>query len=216
MRLDIYHHHDEHSGRMERVLLGKILNKLEIVMRTLEETLAAVEAETSSIQSISTLLAGIKKQLDDALGGALTPSQQMRVDAIFNRATENKTAIDAAIKANDGIPDDDGKIESHVEAASSASPANVGDTIIFSGSVVGAGALPDGAPKPTGTITFSLDGNPLGTGTLDADGVAQYSVSVPLSPGDHQVVASYAGDGAYRTGQSDPLVQTIVAPGGQS
>lgn len=205
MRLDIHHHHHYDDG---------IIARLEIIMRTLEETLAAVEAETNSIQSISTLLAGIKKQLDDALGGALTPSQQMRVDAIFNRATENKTAIDAAIKANDGVTDEDEKIESMVSASSSASPANVGDVFVLSASVA---HLTDGSqPVPTGAMTFNLDGNPIGTGTLDADGVAQYSVSVPLSPGDHQVVASYAGDGAYKTGQSEPLVQTIVAPGGQS
>lgn len=183
-------------------------------MRTLEETLAAVEAESGSIQSISTLLAGIKKQLDDALGGALTPSQQMRVDAIFNKATENKGAIDAAIKANDGVTDEDEKFVGVVSASSSASPANVGDTFVLSGSV--AKDASEGAAAPTGTMTFSMDGAPMGTGTLDPDGVAQYSVNIPLSPGDHQVVASYGGDGAYQKADSAPLVQTIVAPGGAS
>lgn len=215
MRIDVHHHiHDERVDRLE----GILIDLLEKIMRTLEETLAAVEAETGSIQSISTLLAGIKKQLDDALGGALTPSQQMRVDAIFNRATENKTAIDAAIKANDGVTDEDEKLPTTTSASTSASPANVGDTLIFRGSVVG-GPVPEGQPaanKPTGTVSFALDGNAVGTGTIDADGAAQFTLSVPLPAGDHSLVASYSGDGAYQKSVSEPVQQTIVAPGGQS
>ena len=205
--ITIHHHH--HNDGIEHGL-DRILSKLETIMSTLEETLAAVQAETSSISSISTLLAGIKKQLDAALGGALTPSQQMRVDAIFNRATANKEAIDAAIKANDGVTDEDEKIKSVVSASTSASPANVGDTLIFSGSVAHA----DGAAMPTGTISFALDGNAVGTGSLDADGVAQFTLSLPLPVGDHQLVASYSGDAAYQTGQSEPVVQTIAAAPG--
>ncbi len=153
MRLEIHHHHHyDHADRLEHLLVT-ILKQQEQIMRTLEETLAAVEAETGSIQSISTLLAGIKKQLDDALGGALTPSQQMRVDAIFNKATENKSAIDAAIKANDGVTDEDEKGSVSVTASTSASPANVGDTLIFSSSVSFQGAIEPGHPIPTGSVS---------------------------------------------------------------
>lgn len=216
MRLNIHvtHHFDdryyashERAGGIERVLLGRIIKRLEFVMATLEQVLAAAEAQRSSVASIGALLAGIKKQLDEALGGQLTPSQQMRVDAIFNRLTENTSEIDAAIKANDGVTDEDEKMTAAVEVASSASPANVGDTVVLSAQVTGE----DGAAMPTGEISFTVDGNVIGTGALDAEGVATYSIGIPLTPGEHEVVAHYSGDGAYRSGDSEPLTQTISA-----
>lgn len=190
--------------------LGYLIRRMERIMRTLEETLALVEAQSTSVESISTLLAGIKKQLDEALGGALTPSQQMRVDAIFNKAQANKDQLDAAIKANDGVTDDDEKIEMAVEVTSSANPANVGDTIVLSGSVLPTAPRPEGAPAPTGTISFMVDGNEIGSGTLDADGVAVYTVGIPIPAGDHEVFAAYSGDAAYQKGKSEPLTQTIT------
>lgn len=69
-------------------------------MATLDETLAAVTAEGTKVDSIIALLTGIKAQLDAVLAGGLTPDVQAKVDAIFAQATTNAAKIDAAITAN--------------------------------------------------------------------------------------------------------------------
>lgn len=68
---------------------------------TLDETLAAVTAESAKDDSIIALLAGLKQQLADALANAnLSPENQAKVDAIFDQATANAAKIDTAITAN--------------------------------------------------------------------------------------------------------------------
>lgn len=52
-------------------------------------------------------------------------------------------------------------------------------------------------PEPTGAVTFSVDGNVVGTGTLSS-GIAAYTVTLPsYSVGTHSVTASFAGDANY-------------------
>ena len=182
-------------------------------MATLEQTLAAVEAQRDEISSLKVFVAGLKKQVDDAMGGQLTPSQQMRLDQIFNQVTQNTEQVHAAIKANDGVTEEDEKAESRVEVSSSASPANVGDTFVLSAQITG--DQPKGAPQPTGTVAFDLDGHEIGSGTLDGDGVAVFSVSLPLQAGDHEVIAHYSGDTVYRSSESEPIQQSINSAAGQ-
>ena len=68
---------------------------------TLEQVLADVTAETTSIASISTLITGLQKQLADALAGTtLPPAVQAKVDSIFQATEANRVAIAAALAAN--------------------------------------------------------------------------------------------------------------------
>ena len=70
-------------------------------MATLDDILSDVTAETSSIASLSVLIAGIKQQLADALAGVtLPPATQAKVDQIFAAAEANKQALSDAIIAN--------------------------------------------------------------------------------------------------------------------
>ncbi len=194
-----------------------IRHLLEKIMHTLEETLAAVQAEHSSVASITTLLTGIKKQLDAALGGALTPSQQMRVDAIFNEATAAKQEIDDAVKANTETGGDTGStlVPTQTSITSSLNPANAGDSITLSGGVA---IHPDSTSPaaPTGSITFFDGSNSLGTANIDSTGVAALASTSfaggNLAAGDHQLHATYSGDANYAGSDSDTLVQTIAAP----
>ena len=48
---------------------------------------------------------------------------------------------------------------------------------------------PSGASVPTGTVTFSNGTNPLGTGTLNASGVATYTTST-LAPNNYSLTAT--------------------------
>lgn len=74
--------------------------KLEKVMATLEETLALVEAQNTRVDSLIALTADLHQKVIDALGSGLTPSQQMRVDAVFDEVKAEADKVDAAITAN--------------------------------------------------------------------------------------------------------------------
>lgn len=70
-------------------------------MATLDEVLTSVTAQTTKLDSIAALIAGLKQQLADALAGTtLPPAVQAQVDAIFDAATANAGKIDAALTAN--------------------------------------------------------------------------------------------------------------------
>lgn len=70
-------------------------------MATLDEVLADVQAETTLISGVSTLIDGLKSQLSAALANVnLTPAVQAQVDQIFATAEANKAALAAALTAN--------------------------------------------------------------------------------------------------------------------
>lgn len=195
-----------------RFTIGKLLRRMERLMHTLDDVLANVTAQRTAIDSLATLTAGIKKQLDEALGGELTPSQQMRVDAIFNKVDENKQAIVDAINANDGDPNTPpiSIIPTHTTVASSNARANVGDPVTFSAAVI---KHPD-APADkvlTGTVSFAVDGTEIGSATLDGDGVGVSAAITTLAAGDHTVTATYAGNADFESSTSDSITQTVVA-----
>ena len=86
-----------------------------------------------------------------------------------------------------------------VTLTSSANPANPGQSITFS-VTVHAGA--------TGTVTF-LDGTTIiGTGTINAAGVATFTTST-LPIGSHPITASYGGDSAYSASTSSVLTEVV-------
>jgi len=187
-------------------ILGFIVRRLERIMHTLEDTLALVTAERTDIASLAALAAGIKKQLDDVLAGVLTPSQQMRVDAIFEQIQQNKQAVADAIKAVDAIGDN----ITDTTITSSNTRSTVGDPVTFTAAVA---KHPD-APadkNPTGSMVFTIDGTQVGSTSVGADGTAQSAAISDLLEGDHQVTATYAGDGVFATSTSQPLTQTVVA-----
>lgn len=104
----IHHHHrnkdaPENEARLRCVddKLDLIIKKLEAIMPTLDDILTDVTDESGRLDSISTLITGLKQQLADALAGtSLSPATQAKVDAIFAAAESNKGKIDAALNAN--------------------------------------------------------------------------------------------------------------------
>jgi hypothetical protein len=64
---------------------------------------------------------------------------------------------------------------------------------------------------PTGNVTFKDGGVILGTGTLDAMGVATYSTAT-LSLGSHTLTASYEGDIRFIASATAGLKERIVPP----
>jgi hypothetical protein len=86
-----------------------------------------------------------------------------------------------------------------VTLTSSVNPSAPGQAITFSA------AVPVGA---TGTVTF-LDGTTIiGTGTVNAAGVAIFTTST-LTTGTHSVTASYGGDSSYNAATSAILTEVV-------
>ena len=85
--------------------------------------------------------------------------------------------------------------------ASSVNPSTFGQPVTFTATVTSQ------AGTPTGSVSFSSDGNPLGTVTLTG-ATATFSTS-GLSLGDHTISAAYAGDANFLT-SSATLTQTTV------
>jgi predicted metal-dependent enzyme (double-stranded beta helix superfamily) len=93
--------HDETLLREVLEKQGLILEKVESIMATLDEVLQDVTDESTQLDSIGTLVAGLKQQLADALAGTtLPPGVQAKVDAIFTQAEANKAKIATALNAN--------------------------------------------------------------------------------------------------------------------
>jgi sugar lactone lactonase YvrE len=68
-------------------------------------------------------------------------------------------------------------------------------------------------PTPTGTLTFSTNGQTIGSATLDSSGVGSFTPNLPN--GTYQVVASYGGDSIHSPSKST-AVSVSGAPAGFS
>ncbi len=96
--------------------------------------------------------------------------------------------------------------------ASSVNPSVYGQAVTFTAAVT---ANAPGSGIPTGTVTF-LDGSTtLGTGKVNASGVATYtSTAFQLSVGSGQsITAVYGGDANFATSTSSTLPQTVDQDG---
>lgn len=72
--------------------------KVDTIMATLDQVLADVTAEATVLDSISTLIAGLKQQLADALSGTtLPPAVQAKVDTIFADCEANREKLVTAL-----------------------------------------------------------------------------------------------------------------------
>jgi hypothetical protein len=94
---------------------------------------------------------------------------------------------------------------------SSPNPSTPGQQVTFTAAV----DTTSGHVTPTGTVTFSEGTTTLGTGTLTAPGgtspTATFTTSA-LTPGPHQITASYGGDVNDTGSTSPPVTQTVTPP----
>lgn len=77
-----------------------IHRKLEKIMAQLNELLDAVSAQQTQVDSLIELTNGLHARVLEAFGGTITPSQQMRIDQVFEAVRQNADDIAAAIKEN--------------------------------------------------------------------------------------------------------------------
>ena len=87
MRFDVHFHNED----------GRVLQLLEKIMATLDETLAVVNAQSTVDDSIIALLDGLAAQI---AAGGLSAADQAKVDAIFAQATKNSAKVAADVLAH--------------------------------------------------------------------------------------------------------------------
>jgi hypothetical protein len=66
----------------------------------------------------------------------------------------------------------------------------------------------DGSSSPTGTVTFSSGSLPIGTATMDTNGVAALTILLETSTSKENVVATYGGDAVFESSTSASLEAT--------
>jgi hypothetical protein len=66
-----------------------------------------------------------------------------------------------------------------------------------------------GSGTPTGNVSFTADGDPIGAVALDGDGRAEITID-NLAPGDHVIRATYAGTADYAASTSDPVNHSVI------
>jgi hypothetical protein len=95
--------------------------------------------------------------------------------------------------------------------ASSIDPATIGEAVTFAAIVAPA----SGPGTPTGTVTFSIDGQaqmPVDLQIVGGQDEAFLPPITNLSVGPHTIAATYSGDSSFADSAATPLTQTVNAP----
>jgi probable HAF family extracellular repeat protein len=93
----------------------------------------------------------------------------------------------------------------NVALVSAPNPSTYGQSVTFTATVSPASS---GQPTPTGTVTFEDGSTNLGSGQLNASGIATFTTST-LAVGTHSITAVYGGDGNFSSNTSSPITQTV-------
>src|SRR5262249_26224240 len=88
---------------------------------------------------------------------------------------------------------------------SSPNPSAVAANVTFTATVT---ATAPGAGTPTGNVDFTVDGTSIGSVAVNGSGVAEISTT-QLTSGNHDVIATYAGDTNFTTSASATFVQSV-------
>lgn len=121
------------------------------------------------------------------------------ITAVYGGDSQNAAATSAALVETVRQP-------TTTILSSSVNPALAATAVTFSATVAG----PSGSTMvPTGAVTFSDGTTNIGTGNLNASGVATLTIST-LIGGQHSITASYAGDSSDLASQSAVLTQTMT------
>jgi hypothetical protein len=121
-----------------------------------------------------------------------------KMTAVYVGDAQNASATSSILTESVGQP-------TTTALTSSQNPAVAGVAVTFTATVAG----PAGATAiPAGTVTFYDGTTAIGTGTLNASGVA--TLSATLSGGSHTITANYGGDSSDTTSVSSVLTETMT------
>jgi len=86
------------------------------------------------------------------------------------------------------------KAQTATVLTSSVNPSQSGQAVRFTAQVA---PVAPGAGNPTGTVSFTVNGAPIGSPATVTDGVATSVAFTSLTPGTYDIEASYSGDGNF-------------------
>jgi hypothetical protein len=98
------------------------------------------------------------------------------------------------------------KANTSTAVTSNANPSTFGQAVTFTAAVTSTGGT------PTGSVTFSDSGNPLGSSALNGSGQASFTTS-SLAGGAHVISATYGGDSNFSSSSSSNLGQNVNPAG---
>ena len=103
------------------------------------------------------------------------------------------------------------QIQSSIVLTSDSNPASAGATLHLIATVaITAGSSSDGGI--TGLVTFTEGSTILGTAQVDSSGMATIALST-LRIGQHNVVATFAGNSNYASSTSNTMIESITSTG---
>jgi hypothetical protein len=102
------------------------------------------------------------------------------------------------------VVDVPGTTASATTTTASAATATVGASVSFTTTVTPATAS-SGAPAPTGVVSYVLNGDTLGSATLNSAGQAVFTIDV-LPAGADSIITEYSGDNNYSASTSAAVV----------
>ncbi|MFN2608074.1 MAG: Ig-like domain repeat protein [Acidimicrobiales bacterium] len=126
-----------------------------------------------------------------------------RWTASYSGDTNNTAAASACNAANESVTVT--KAPTTTTVAVTVNPSNFGQAVTFTATVA---PLPPATGTPTGTVTFTVDGTPVGGPVALVGGKASFTTAA-LSPGGHTIVASYSGN-AVLLPSSGSFTQTVT------
>ncbi|WP_394843795.1 Ig-like domain repeat protein [Pendulispora brunnea] len=97
------------------------------------------------------------------------------------------------------------KSRTSVTLSSSQNPSGLGDAVTYTAIIRGTFAQ-----NTTGTVTFTEDGNPIGSPVPVVNGRASSEARTYIAIGNHTIVATYSGDDNFREGNAT-LTQRVTA-----
>jgi hypothetical protein len=126
--------------------------------------------------------------------GSNAVTAQYQGDATFASSTSTASSVTVA------------KASTSTAVTGSPNPATPGSAVTLKATVT---ATAPGSGHASGTVQFFNGGTSLGTGTLDASGVATFTTS-SLPPGTNSITATYQGNTDFLTSTS-PAYSQVVA-----
>jgi hypothetical protein len=156
---------------------------------------------------ITTIVAGSTNLLVPGVDStSITPYNILRtIEDMYGLKAMGSTssAADLDTNASGLLAAPSAKVASATNLATSTASAVYGQSVTFTATVTGTGST------PTGTVTFNDGSTMLGTGTLNASGVATLTTST-FAVASHSITASYSGNSAFNASTSSALTETVA------
>ena len=137
------------------------------------------------------------------------PTQKVLTAFVYIGAPEADPGDEIQVTENTTTPTPPAPTQVATTTTLTSSNASVvsGTNVTFTAHVTSS----SGSGTPTGTVMFLENGNPIGSGNLQANGTAIFN-TLSLSVGEHVLTAQYEGDANFTASNSSEFTEMVTAP----